>query len=540
MAKQIVTRIKNKIDTLAKWEAAQGTLLKGEIALVQVSEQKVDSNGKIIEVPALLMKVGNTDAQGNAIAFKDLPWLSAKAADVHEWAKKSESEFKTWLDSTAGFATDNELSQVAGKVSTLEEKVDVTKVSTAIQEAVKVLTDKTQADSGKATNTIVKAVTQANGQVSVTYGSITEAELPNISSSKVIVAEGETLASRLDTLGGTVSSLSSDKLDDITVTPVGTSGIVKNVEKNGKGGIKVTRGTVGTDDISTGAVTTGKIASGAVTNEKVATGIEASKILVKDNTYLNATVDDLYGKISSINTSIAGGVHFIGTIGKDEAFPSEAIAGDVIIKGTQEYIYNGTKWEPLGDVTRVGDLETKVGSLVGTSKTNEFVTHIVEKDGKFEVQTARPTAANVKYDDSYSVATKIEDMAGTLSNKANASDVYTTTQTDGKISDAINKLAFNASGSGNYVTGVTLTNGVVTVNKGNLPVATASAAGITKLYDSLGDSTDGTVTRKVVNEVSGRVSTVEGNYIKCTNNKLYMGSNGTDEIIFDCGDASNL
>jgi hypothetical protein len=37
-----------------------------------------------------MMKVGAVDEETKqGIAFKDLPWISAKAADVYHWAKKS-------------------------------------------------------------------------------------------------------------------------------------------------------------------------------------------------------------------------------------------------------------------------------------------------------------------------------------------------------------------------------------------------------------------------------------------------------------------
>lgn len=67
------TRVMLKIDTLANWNSNNPTLLKGEVALVNIP---ADSSTGMNE-PALMMKVGD-----GSTAFNDLPWSSALAADV--------------------------------------------------------------------------------------------------------------------------------------------------------------------------------------------------------------------------------------------------------------------------------------------------------------------------------------------------------------------------------------------------------------------------------------------------------------------------
>lgn len=95
MANQLIkTRIKNKIDTLAQWLEKNPVLLLGEIAFVQVPTGDTYENpvtGANEPVVELLMKVGDgvhkfnevDDSTGKAY----LPWLSAKASDVYDWAK---------------------------------------------------------------------------------------------------------------------------------------------------------------------------------------------------------------------------------------------------------------------------------------------------------------------------------------------------------------------------------------------------------------------------------------------------------------------
>lgn len=112
------TRIQLKYDSWTNWESKKNTFkpLAGEVCLVQIPEGT--SSGMQNTPPSVLMKVGN----GNDF-FGDLPWMSGLAADVHAWAKKSEAEFKEWLDKTAKFATDDELASVSSAVEALDEKV---------------------------------------------------------------------------------------------------------------------------------------------------------------------------------------------------------------------------------------------------------------------------------------------------------------------------------------------------------------------------------------------------------------------------------
>lgn len=94
MSKTIITRIKNKVDSLSVWQnsvvnnvESSTRLLNGEIALVRVPTGASQINpvtGKTEPVIELLMKVGDGTS-----TFDQLPWLSAKAADVYDWAKAS-------------------------------------------------------------------------------------------------------------------------------------------------------------------------------------------------------------------------------------------------------------------------------------------------------------------------------------------------------------------------------------------------------------------------------------------------------------------
>ena len=122
MAEKILnTRIQLKYDTLANWKDSTITLKKGEVAIAEVSTWTIDevTNEKVL-VPTCLMKVGD----GNK-TFSQLNWVAAQAADVHDWAKKSETEFTAWvkglidvsdIDLTAYYTAEQVDNLLAGKV----------------------------------------------------------------------------------------------------------------------------------------------------------------------------------------------------------------------------------------------------------------------------------------------------------------------------------------------------------------------------------------------------------------------------------------
>ena len=94
------TRIQLKYDTLAKWQGSKfnGTdenfwLKSGEVAIVTLAPNKETTPVNTATQHPLLFKVGT-----GAHKFDDLPWASALAADVYDWAKKSEADFITWVN----------------------------------------------------------------------------------------------------------------------------------------------------------------------------------------------------------------------------------------------------------------------------------------------------------------------------------------------------------------------------------------------------------------------------------------------------------
>lgn len=452
MAKTIYTRVKNKVDSLANWKASTAPLLAGEIALVRVATGASFENpvtGKTEPVVEVLMKIGD-----GSTAFNSLPWLSAKASDVYNWAKSPTAAEVQVTVIDGGTTTSKTLGDCVKSIAA--NAADIAKVPDAIENAIKAL-DST--NSTGSTGNFVKSVVQTDGIVNVTYGNIAESELPYIHTSKIIVADenGDTPKKTLDT-----------KLGEIDAK-------IAEFDGNIKGGVHFIGEVTSPADLTTSPST-----------QKV-------------------TVD-----------------------GKEHT----AAAGDIVVQGSKEFIWSGT-WKELGDLSRVGTLETwRTGLVVNDAKvTSQFVTEVKQTDGKITVSRAQPTISDIKYDETDTLASFLASDVTPVLDKVDVADGKTVTST---ITDAINALdvsAPTADGTATaFISGISQTNGKISATKANLPTASNTVAGIVKLGVEGGAAPFG---------VAANVSAIQGDYVRfnSVDSKLYVGTSGAEEIIFDCGGA---
>ena len=99
MAEQILkTRIKLLVRTYEEWTGSHKNdiLLKGEVGFCIIESKTQGAQ----TAPTMLFKVGTYDGTNESTkkTFEQLKWCSALAADVYDWAKKSEEEFLAYLD----------------------------------------------------------------------------------------------------------------------------------------------------------------------------------------------------------------------------------------------------------------------------------------------------------------------------------------------------------------------------------------------------------------------------------------------------------
>ena len=176
MANTFFSRLQLKYDTLANWNTNKSVvLLKGEIGICEVPTGGTAVNGDPIR-PQILFKVGDgviVDGVITGTTWENLPWASAKAADVYDWAKQAnlpiersasetgaegnvissvswDSTNKKIVYTTATVATSEGLAQLTNRVKNLEDTYatseSLTNAVNAINEAVAKKADKTYVD----------------------------------------------------------------------------------------------------------------------------------------------------------------------------------------------------------------------------------------------------------------------------------------------------------------------------------------------------------------------------------------------------------
>ena len=165
------TRVQLKYDSYANWtsetlgdgKGAKFVLKAGEIGICYLPTDY--SEGQVVgsQPPQILFKVGN----GTAI-FSELPWVSAKAADVYAWAKQASLPVTkegtgnvvaniAWDEVTKGIkfttvsvATSEGLEQLNNRVSTIEKTYasdnDLSAAVEVINAAIALKADKTYVD----------------------------------------------------------------------------------------------------------------------------------------------------------------------------------------------------------------------------------------------------------------------------------------------------------------------------------------------------------------------------------------------------------
>ena len=112
------TRIKLKYDTYANWLTNNPVLLEGEIAIATIpagTTVETSENTTMQHLPNVVIKVGQKNGQGELQHYADLPFVSALAADVYEWAKKADKPTYGYTEITG---LEDELARVSAAADT--------------------------------------------------------------------------------------------------------------------------------------------------------------------------------------------------------------------------------------------------------------------------------------------------------------------------------------------------------------------------------------------------------------------------------------
>lgn len=410
MATTLNTRILLKYDTYANWTANNPVLKQGEMAIATIPTGATVSPA-MTNLPNIVLKVGDGTSH-----YNDLKFVSALAADVHNWAKQAEkptygyaeitgledyikevanaeiqdtnttytiipvsgSTYKftlrskelggTWVD-----AATIDLSEVGTRLSALETLVGSSSVNDQITEAIGNL-DATEVAAGA--GEIISAVSQTDGRVSVSKRALVKADIPTIDQTQ-IDGLAASLAAKQDnlTFDGTYNATSNKAATVSTV-----SGAISAIAGSA---------TAPANQFATGfSQTAGKVsmtfARPVIDNVEGLTdrlaGIDGEVAKKQDilvfKTAYNAETNKVATEADVVNAvaDLNGAMHFKGVVESLPEISGDYKAGDVILMGYDEYVCDGTKWVMLGNesIYQTKEQATKDHDAIQATMTSEL------------------------------------------------------------------------------------------------------------------------------------------------------------------------
>lgn len=430
-AKNLNTRIALKYDSYENWQQHNPILLKGEIAIATLPENSnqnaTETQPAIQNTPNILIKVGD-----GVNHYNDLKFVSALAADVYSWAKAatkpeySASEIKgiddyintTIQDSNTqyqivaieGAAYSYKLqkkdigedvwSDVAGSTISLTEidsRLDTLEAAIgengAVQDKINAAIGALDYTDAAVANQFVTEVKETDGVIAVKRAALVEADIPALSQSKV--------TGLVDALAGKQDNLEFEGTYNASTNKVATESTVSNAiaaldsqtAEDAASATKVVAEVTQAD----GIVTVQKVAVADIlpdvedtengfvvavsqTDGKIAvTHKAATEVLGFEGNYDKtsnpiATRQYVLNSVADLN----GAMHFRGTVDADPTVTTPTgtyKAGDVVLFGYDEYVFDGTKWLALGNEsiyakkTEVDDEFTAVRQEMADQKT---------------------------------------------------------------------------------------------------------------------------------------------------------------------------
>lgn len=534
------TRIQLKYDTYANWTANNPVLLAGEMALATVPSE--GSNTKFQNLPNVVAKIGDGDAH-----YNDLPFLSGLAADIYKWAKAetkpvyAATEITGLTEFVEGISDidtntqyqlvavdgsafkyqlqkkdigDAEWSNVAGSVidfsgvdtrlTSLEATVegltgDAGGIQGAIDKSIQALNSTKSQEAGA--DGLALKIVEENGLITSISGSIKAGTYDAAGSAKAV---DDKLTAEVERATGVEATLTQGVADN-------KAAIEKEVKDR--------------DDAIKALDYTGYVAGTATgtTISFVGTVSEEDGVIdaEKRDLVFNSAYDPATNKaatMADITQSVAdltGAMHYRGTVESDptaEAFDKSTYkAGDVIIFGIKEYIFDGTKFDELGDE---GSAAAQIKSLDAAAMicaADSTVSEISETDG---IVSAKYQKIQIAESQVSGLTDKLADMSKATTDGDAALDAKIATNTGAietlngektvtgsvaqKIDTAINGLTTNidqTAGADGLALHIKEEGGVITELSGSIKANTYDTYGAAA--NVLGKNTDASTANTV-------------------------------------------
>lgn len=405
------TRIQLKYDTYANWSANNPVLKAGEMAIATV-----DSGVQgMTNLPNVVLKVG--DGVHN---YNQLKFVSALAADVHEWAKEKTKPvydaseitgLQKFITDNSDFDTDTQYQLVAVSGATYKYQLQSrTFANGAWGEWANV--DGQVIDFSGA-DTRLKSLEDTVAGLTGDSGSIKEditAAINALDSTKNQAAGADGLALEVVQENGLITGISGS-IKAGTYDAAGAAQGVKD-ELNplitaakaqaDKGVTDAAAAKKAADDASAkvDSAIAGLDYTAYVAGEATGTTVSFVGTISEEDGVISAEKRDLVfasaynpetnkaATLADITTAVAdlnGAMHYVG---KKDDVPTDVSgykAGDVIIVGVKEYVFDGTKFDELGDEGAIG---AALAGLHGesTNTAGKTVKKVTQTNGTVTVE----------------------------------------------------------------------------------------------------------------------------------------------------------
>lgn len=405
------TRIQLKYDTYKNWSTNNPVLKAGEMAIATV-DSGVQS---MTNMPNIVLKVGDGTSH-----YNDLKFVSALAADVHGWAKAETKPvydaseitgLQKFITDNSDFDTDTQYQLVAisgatykyqlqsrafangawgewanvdgqvidfsgadTRLKSLESTVagltgDGGGIQGAINTAIQGL-NSTQRQAAGADGLALEVV-QENGTIKSISGSIAAGTYDAAGAAKAVKDELNPLitAAKAQADKGVTDAAAAKKAADDASAKVDTR--INSLDYSGYTAGEATGTTVS-------FVGTISETDGVIKAEKRDLVFASA---YNPETNKAATVADITTAVADLN----GAMHYVG---KEEKLPTDVSAykaGDVIIVGVKEYVFDGTKFDELGDEGAIGAALATLHSE-STNTAGKTVSKVTQTQGVVTVE----------------------------------------------------------------------------------------------------------------------------------------------------------
>lgn len=405
------TRIQLKYDTYKNWSTNNPILKAGEMAIATVAAKEQ----AMTNLPNIVLKVGDGTSH-----YNDLKFVSALAADVYDWAKADKKPvydaseitgLQKFITDNSDFDTDTQYRLVAvsgaaykyqlqsrafangawGEWANVNDQViDFSGADTRLKSLEDTVTGLTGASGGiqGAINTAIQGldstksqaagadglaleVVQKDGLIKGISGSIAEGTYDTYGAANTVKDELNPLitAAQAQADKGVADAAAAKKAADDASAKVDDS--IHSLDYTAYAAGEATGTTVS-------FVGTISETDGVIKAEKRDLVFASA---YNPETNKAATLRDITTAVADLN----GAMHYVG---KKEKLPTDVSgykAGDVIIVNTKEYVFDGAKFDELGDEGAIGvALEALSGESPNTS-AGKTVASVSQANGKVTV-----------------------------------------------------------------------------------------------------------------------------------------------------------